>query len=80
MKVTDDPGEEQLISPRKGLRKERGAADDPHEIVGVLVEKVGRIGDADEIARWAAWLLSPATSFVTGAVIPVDGGQVIKPT
>jgi len=24
-------------------------------------------------------LLSPISSFVTGAVIPVDGGQVIKP-
>jgi 3-oxoacyl-[acyl-carrier protein] reductase len=38
-----------------------------------------RIGEADEVARWAALLLSPISSFVTGAVIPVDGGQVIKP-
>jgi len=57
-------------------------ADDLEEAYRWLADQVPlrRIGDADEIARWAAWLLSPATSFVTGAVIPVDGGQVIKPT
>jgi len=38
---------------------------------------LGRIGDADEVARWIALLLSPVSSFMTGAVIPLDGGQVI---
>lgn len=38
---------------------------------------LGRIGTADELAEWIVFLLSPASSFVTGAVIPVDGGQVI---
>ena len=38
---------------------------------------LGRIGEADEIARWVALLLGPTTTFVTGAVIPVDGGQVL---
>jgi NAD(P)-dependent dehydrogenase (short-subunit alcohol dehydrogenase family) len=38
---------------------------------------LGRIGDPYEIARWIVLLLSPVSSFLTGAVIPVDGGQVI---
>jgi meso-butanediol dehydrogenase/(S,S)-butanediol dehydrogenase/diacetyl reductase len=38
---------------------------------------LGRIGDPDEVAQWIALLLSPVSSFMTGAVIPLDGGQVI---
>jgi NAD(P)-dependent dehydrogenase (short-subunit alcohol dehydrogenase family) len=39
---------------------------------------LGRIGSPAEIADMILFLLSPVTSFVTGAVIPVDGGQVIR--
>jgi NAD(P)-dependent dehydrogenase (short-subunit alcohol dehydrogenase family) len=35
---------------------------------------IGRKGNPDEIARAAVWLCSDAASFVTGAVLPVDGG------
>jgi NAD(P)-dependent dehydrogenase (short-subunit alcohol dehydrogenase family) len=35
-----------------------------------------RLGQADEIAQAAAWLLSDASSFVTGAILPVDGGYL----
>lgn len=33
-----------------------------------------RFGDPAELVGAALWLLSPASSFVTGAVVPVDGG------
>lgn len=37
-------------------------------------EPIGRMGTAAEVASAAAWLCSSEASFVTGAVIPVDGG------
>lgn len=38
---------------------------------------LGRMGRAEELAAWIVWLASPEASWVTGVVIPVDGGQVL---
>jgi NAD(P)-dependent dehydrogenase (short-subunit alcohol dehydrogenase family) len=35
---------------------------------------MGRFGDAEDLLGTLLWLLSPASSFVTGVVVPVDGG------
>lgn len=36
---------------------------------------MGRIAKSEEVAAAAMWLCSDAASYVTGAVIPVDGGM-----
>lgn len=50
-----------------------GAADRPYKI-GASVP-LGRPGTPDEIAEAIVWLLSDASSYVTGAIIDVTGGR-----
>jgi len=54
-------------------------ADDLEEAYRWLGSQVplGRIGRPEEVAQWITLLLSPVASFMTGAVIPLDGGQAI---
>jgi NAD(P)-dependent dehydrogenase (short-subunit alcohol dehydrogenase family) len=40
-----------------------------------LATPMGRTGTAAEVAQVVLWLCSEAASFVTGVVIPIDGGQ-----
>jgi A-factor type gamma-butyrolactone 1'-reductase (1S-forming) len=35
---------------------------------------MGRLGQPEEVANGAAWLLSDQASFVTGVTLPIDGG------
>ena len=39
---------------------------------------LGRIGTPDDVAAAVSYLASPAAGFVTGAVLPVDGGLSIS--
>jgi NAD(P)-dependent dehydrogenase (short-subunit alcohol dehydrogenase family) len=38
---------------------------------------MGRLGEADEVAQAIVWLCSANASFVTGHVLPVDGGFLV---
>lgn len=37
---------------------------------------VGKLGNPDDLASLAAWLLSPKSRFITGQTIAVDGGMI----
>ena len=39
---------------------------------------IGRIGDPDDVASAILYLVSEDSSWVTGAVLPVDGGTVVR--
>jgi len=56
-------------------------ADDIDAAYRWLAEQVplGRIGSTREVAAMILFLLGPDSSFITGAVVPVDGGQVVRP-
>jgi NAD(P)-dependent dehydrogenase (short-subunit alcohol dehydrogenase family) len=44
----------------------------------IMSEPVGRMGKPEEIAEGVLWLLSDASSFVTGHPLTIDGGWVAR--
>jgi NAD(P)-dependent dehydrogenase (short-subunit alcohol dehydrogenase family) len=52
---------------------------DPQALIDMLVKQhpIGRIGQTTDVAKAVAFLLDPENSFVTGALLAVDGGQLV---
>jgi NAD(P)-dependent dehydrogenase (short-subunit alcohol dehydrogenase family) len=38
---------------------------------------LGRVGEPEDVAEFVAYLVSPRAAWVTGAVIPIDGGSTL---
>lgn len=56
-----------------GLHAAAGVPDRPVRLAPTI--PMGRAGTAEEVAACVLWLLSPAASYVTGAILPVAGGR-----
>jgi NAD(P)-dependent dehydrogenase (short-subunit alcohol dehydrogenase family) len=58
---------------------ERFTHDNPEGLAQLTsMEPVSRLGKANEVAELALFLASDRSSFITGAIIPVDGGFVAR--
>ncbi len=51
----------------------------PQELIDMLVKQhpIGRIGQTTDVAQAVVFLCDPENSFVTGALLAVDGGQLV---
>ena len=51
----------------------------PEEVFNIVknITPMGRIGDPEELASTLIWLVSDASSYVTGVTVPVDGGLIM---
>jgi 3-oxoacyl-[acyl-carrier protein] reductase len=60
------------------LAKELGLTIEAAETVVTRNIPLGRIGEPEEVASVATFLVSPRASYITGATIPVEGGGTIR--
>ncbi len=56
-----------MVDAQSGAMTPRGQAIIEHT-------PMGRLGAPEDLLGTLLWLVSPASAFVTGAVIPIDGG------
>jgi NAD(P)-dependent dehydrogenase (short-subunit alcohol dehydrogenase family) len=64
-----------VVAPGPILTYHLEAAGPEAQRLAGLSTPMRRTGSPDEVAQTVLWLSSPRSSFITGAVIPIDGGQ-----
>ena len=65
-----------VVAPGPILTYHLEAAGPQAQRLAGLSTPMRRTGTAEEVARTVLWLCSAESSFITGAVIPIDGGQM----
>ncbi len=71
------PGYHNTQAVKRVLQKQSEATEKTYEEIQARIEKnipVARMGQPEEFASLAAWLLSPQSAYITGQTISVDGG------
>jgi NAD(P)-dependent dehydrogenase (short-subunit alcohol dehydrogenase family) len=70
-----------VVAPGPILTHHLEAAGAEAQRLAAQSTPMGRVGRAEEVAAAVVWLCSDDASFITGAVLPIDGGQYagIKP-
>jgi 3-oxoacyl-[acyl-carrier protein] reductase len=74
------PGYHDTDAVKRVLNKKAEVSGLSYQEVQKLLEKtipVGRMGQPDEFASLATWLLSPLSGYITGQTISVDGGVMM---
>ncbi len=61
-----------LIKTEKAMRVLGG---DEHKLDARI--PMGRIGQSQDVADTVLWLFSDEARYITGAVLPIDGGQSV---
>jgi NAD(P)-dependent dehydrogenase (short-subunit alcohol dehydrogenase family) len=64
-----------VVAPGPILTHHLQAAGEEAQRRAGLATPMRRVGRADEVAATVVWLCSDQASFVTGATLPIDGGQ-----
>jgi NAD(P)-dependent dehydrogenase (short-subunit alcohol dehydrogenase family) len=64
-----------VVAPGPILTHHLQAAGPEAQRLAGLSTPMRRTGTAEEVAQTVVWLCSDQSSFITGAVIPIDGGQ-----
>ena len=65
-----------VVAPGPILTYHLEAAGPQAQRLAGLSTPMRRTGSAEEVARTVLWLCSDDSSFITGTVIPIDGGQM----
>jgi len=65
-----------VVAPGPILTYHLEAAGPQAQRLAGLSTPMRRTGTAEEVARTVLWLCSAESSFITGTVIPIDGGQL----
>ena len=65
-----------VVAPGPILTHHLEAAGEDVQRMAAMAVPMGRLGSVADVANAVLWLSSPSSAFVTGTVLPVDGGQL----